>query len=337
MRVFVTGATGFIGSAVVKELLEADHQVVGLARSDAAARALITAGAQPHRGSLNDLDSLRSAGAAADGVIHLAYFHKISQMSVSTRLGVMLGGSPRGIVARFAAAGVGADGRAIHTLGTALAGPDRALVVAFPTLALSPGRLATEDDAADPSSPGAPRIPSEEATLAMAATGVRASMVRLAPAVHGEDDAEGLIPRMIALARKKGSSAYVGDGSNRWPAVHKLDAARLFRLALENGEPGARYHAVAEEGVPVREIAEVIGRRLNVRVAGMSPKEANGHFSWMAPFVAADNPVSSDRTRELLGWQPTHATVIPDIDGPSYFGPAAAPAQASGAPVASRS
>lgn len=302
MKVFVTGATGFIGSAVVSELLEAGHKVVGLARSDKSAAALTAAGAEVHRGALDDLDSLRSGAAAADGVIHLAYIHEFSHASISTRLGIMFGGSPRGIVSRFMAAAAGADRRAIETLGTALAGPDRALVVAFPTMALSPGRLATEKDTPDRRAAGRPRSPSEEAALAMASRGVRASMVRLPPVVHGAGD-RGLIPRLIGIARKSGVSAYVGDGHNRWPAVHRLDAAHLFRLALEKGEAGARYHAVAEEGVPILDIANVIGRRLKVQVAAKSPKEVARHFGWLAPFLSADNPVSSALTQELLYYE----------------------------------
>ncbi len=319
MRVFVTGATGFIGSAIVQELRGAGHQVVGLARSDAGARSLIAAGAQVHRGALEDLESLRRGAAASDAVIHTAFFHAFSHASLSTRLRVMFGGSPAGIVSRFVAAAVGADRRAIETMGKALAGPDRPLVAAFGTMAMKAGRLASEDDAHDPSSVGGPRGESEEAILALASLGVRASVVRLPPVVHGDGDRAGLVPRLIGIARRKGFSSHVGDGRNRWPAVHRLDAAHLFRLALEKGEAGARYHAVAEEGVPFRDIAGVIGRRLNVPVASKSPKEAAGLFSWLAPFLAADNPVSSQRTRELLGWQPKQPGLMPDLDRTCYF------------------
>jgi nucleoside-diphosphate-sugar epimerase len=319
MRVFVTGATGFLGSAVVQELIKAGHKVIGLARLDATAKSLIASGAQAHRGALEDLDSLRKGAAAADGVIHTASFHEFSHASLSTRFRVMFRGSPLGIVSRFIAASVKTDRRAIETLGKALAGPDRSLVVAFPTMALTPGRLATEEDAPDPSSAGGPRIPSEVATLAMASRGVRASVVRLPPLVHGDGDRGGFAPHLIGIARKNGVSAYVADCRNRWSAVHRLDAAHLFRLALEKGRAGARYHAVAEEGVPVQDIIDVIGRRLEVPVVAKSPEEAATHFSWLAPLLSVDNPVSSRRTRELLGWQPKQPGAISDIDRPSYF------------------
>ncbi len=320
MRVFVTGATGFIGSAIVQELINAGHQVVGLARSDAAAKSLVAAGAQVHRGNIQDLESLRRGAAAADGVIHTAFFHDIMHMGLSTRLRVMLGGSPGGIVSRFLGAAVGADRRAIETLGKALAGPDSPLIAAFGTMALKPGRLATEDDAYDPNSVGSVRGESENAMLELASRGVRASVVRLPPVVHGVGDRAGFAPRLFQIARKKGVSGYMGDGSNRWPAVHRLDAALLFRLALEKGSAGARYHAVAEDGVPVRDIADVIGKRLNVPVAGKSPDEAAKHFSWLSMFLSVDNPVSSKWTQEELEWQPKQPGLIDDIERPSYFG-----------------
>jgi nucleoside-diphosphate-sugar epimerase len=319
MKVFVTGATGFIGSAIVQELLGAGHQVTGLARSDASAKKLTAVGARVHRGGIEDLECLRRGAATADGVIHTAFFHEITHMGLGTRLRVMLGGSPGGIISRFLSATVGADRRALETLGQALAGPDRPLVAAFGTLAMKPGRLATEDDAYDPNSVGAPRGGSEDAMLALASRGVRASIIRLPPVVHGDGDRAGFAPRLIETARKKGVAAYVGDGRNRWPAVHRLDAARLFRLALEKGVAGSRYHAVADEGVPFREIAEVFGRRLNVPVASKSPEEAAKLFSWLAPFVPVDNPASSKLTQERLGWKPTHAGLMADIDGGSYF------------------
>ncbi len=285
MRVFVTGATGFIGSAVVQELINAGHQVVGLARSAAAAQALVAKGAEAHRGNIQDLASLRRGAASADGVIHTAFFHEFSHASVATRFRVLFGGSPGGIVARMVGAAVETDRRAIETCGAALAGPDRPLVVAFATMALTPGRLATEENRPDPHAVGGPRGASETVMLALAARGVRASMIRLPPVVHGDGDRAGFLPRLIGVARKKGVSSYVGDGLNRWPAVHRLDAAHLSRLALEKGEAGARYHGVAEEGVPVRDIAGVIGQHLRVPVGSRSPKEAAGLFSWLAPFL----------------------------------------------------
>lgn len=320
MRVFVTGATGFIGSAIVQELLGAGHQVTGLARSEASAKALIAAGAQVHRGTIEDLDSLRRGAAAADGAIHTAFFHEITHMGLGTRLRVFLGGSPGGIVSRFLSATVETDRRALETLGQALAGPDRPLVAAFGTMAMKPGRLATEDDAYDPHSVGGPRGASEDAMLALASHGVRASVIRLPPIVHGDRDRAGFAPRLIGIARRKGISAYVGDGCNRWPSVHRLDAAHLFRLALEKGAAGARYHAVAEEGVPFREISELIGRRLNVPLVTKSPEEAAKLFSWLAPLLAVDNPVSSKLTQQGLGWRPVQPGLLADLDQPHYFG-----------------
>jgi len=319
MRVFVTGATGFIGSAVVEELIGAGHEVTGLARSEASAKKLTAAGARVHRGTIEDLDSLRRGAAKADGAIHTAFFHEITHMGLGTRLRVMLGGSPGGIVSRYLSAAVGTDRRALETLGQALTGPDCPLVAAFVTMGLTPGKLATEDDAYDPNSVGGPRARSEETMLALASQGVRASVIRLPPIVHGAGDRAGFAPRLIDVARKKGVSAYVGDGRNRWPAVHRLDAAHLFRLALEKGLAGSRYHAVADEGVPFREIAEVFGQRLNVPVASKSPEEAAKLFSWLAPFLPVDNPASSTLTQERLGWEPVHPGLMADLDEGSYF------------------
>lgn len=317
MRVFVTGATGFIGSAVVRELVDNGHEVLGLTRSDAGAAALVAHGARPHHGDLEDLDSLRRGAAAADGVIHLAYFHGIAHPKLTTRLRILLGGSPRRIPLRFAAAGAGTDRRAIEVLGAELAagGP---LVVAFPTMTLASGHLVTEREAPDPRSPGAGRIPSEVATLALASTGVRSSIVRIPPSVHGTGD-KAMVPRLIATARKNGVAAYAGDGANRWSAAHLLDVARLFRLALEDGEPGARYHAVGDEGVPMRSIAELIGRRLSVPVKSLSGSESAAHFGWLAPFVARDNHISSELTQKQLGWLPSGPDLLTDIDTANYF------------------
>jgi len=313
MRVFVTGAPGFIGSAVVKELLQAGHQVTGLVRSKQSAEALVAMGARVHIGSIEDIQSLRKGASDAEGAIHTAFFHQITHMSLPTRLRVMFGGSPSGIVSRFVKAAVDADKRAIETIGNALTGTDRALVAAFPTMALGPGHLATEEDAPDPNSPGGGRAPSESAALALASIGVRSSVVRLPPMVHDQKK-QGLASSMIEIARKKGISAYVGNGESRWAAVHRLDAAHLFRLALENGTAGARYHAVGEEAIPVRKIAEVIGRRLNVPVVSKSSKEAAKLFGWLTPFVEADNPVSSQLTQERLEWRPTQPSIISDLD-----------------------
>jgi nucleoside-diphosphate-sugar epimerase len=288
MRVFVTGATGFIGSAIVPELINAGHQVLGFARSDAGAASLVAAGAQVHRGDLEDLDSLRSGAAAADGVIHLGFVHDFSRFKEICEI----------------------DRRAIEVLGAALAGSDRPLIVTSGTgIAFTPGRLTTEDDA--PNSP-LPRIASEEAAASVAAQGVRVMVMRL-PQVH-DPVKQGLITYLIAVAREKNVSAYVGDGLNRWAAVHQLDAAHLYRLALEKGSAGARYNAVAEEGVPLREIAEAIGRGLKVPVIAKSPEEAAEHFGWLSMFVGADAPASSALTQERLGWRPTGVGLISDLD-----------------------
>jgi nucleoside-diphosphate-sugar epimerase len=304
MRVFVTGATGYIGSAIVGELIDAGHQVVGLARSDTTAATLAVAGAEVHRGALEDLSGLREAAAASDGVIHAAF-------------GAVRRGGNLGTAADYAAA-VQAERRAVEALGEVLAGSGRPFVVTAGTAGLAPGRLATEEDVQDPGPATALRAPLEAAALAFAARGVRASVVRLAPSVHGDGD-RGFVPALIDIARAKGVSAYVGDGSNRWAAVHRLDAAHLYRRALEAAPAGARPHAVGDEGVPLREIADVIGRRLNLPVAALSREEADGHFGWFAPFAALDNPASSTLTREQFDWHPVQPGLIQDLDKGHYF------------------
>jgi nucleoside-diphosphate-sugar epimerase len=322
MKVFVTGATGFIGSAVTAELMTAGHSVTALARSEEAAKALSKKGIQPHPGNLDDMGSLRSAAAAADGVIHLAYMHGLGQIPFAQRLRVLLGGLPTSMVSRFLVVAAEADRCAIDALGGALSGSGRPPVTTFGTLGLShegfrATKPAIEEDEPDPLSPGIDRARNEEKVEALASLGVRATMVRLAPSVHGEGDT-GLVPQLIGIARKRGHSGYIGDGENRWPAVHLRDAGRLFRLALEKGVAGARYHGVGEEGIRFRSIAETISRNLNVPAGSISAKEAAKQFSYFGGFAATDNPSSSSRTREQLGWEPTGPGLLTDLNGPGY-------------------
>jgi nucleoside-diphosphate-sugar epimerase len=245
-------------------------------------------------------------------VIHTAFFHAFGQARLSTRLLVMLGGSPANIVKRFMTAAVDADRRAIETLGSALRGREQCLVTAFPTMAMAPGRLAVEADAADPNAAGGIRARSEKAALELATRGIRATIVRLPPSVHNETK-QGLVTQLIATARKKRTFAYVGEGKNKWTGVHRLDASHLFRLALENGEAGARYDAVAEEGIRFRDIAEGIARHLGVQARGLSPDDSSKHFGWLLPFIDAGNPFSGQVAQERLSWQPTHSRLMVEI------------------------
>jgi nucleoside-diphosphate-sugar epimerase len=303
MRVFVTGASGFIGSAVVGELHGAGHEVLGLARSDSAAESLVEAGAAVRRGRLEDLDSLRAGAAESDGVIHLAYIHDFSKFEDNARV----------------------DLAAIQALGAGLEGSGRPLVIASGTLGLAPGRAATEEDAGDENGPAGGRRRSEHALLALAERGVRAASVRLTPTVHGEGD-HGFVPMLIDVARPKGVSGYVGDGSSRWPAVHRLDAATLFGLALEQAPAGSVLHAVAEEGIPTRAIAEVIGRHLDVPVASIPSEQAFEHFGFLGALLGLDSPASSALTRARFEWSPLQPGLIEDLDRGHYFARLIAPA-----------
>jgi nucleoside-diphosphate-sugar epimerase len=303
MRVFVTGASGFIGSAVVPELLRAGHAVSGLARSDASAAAIEAMGAHAHRGSLDDLDALRAGARSTDGVIHLGFIHDF---------------------AKYAAAAE-TDRRAIEALGEELAESGRPLVIASGFFGSVPGSTATENDRWTIDVSVMPRVAGYNAAMAFAERGVRASAVRLAPTVHGDGD-HGFVPRIIALARERGVSGYVGDGANRWTAVHRLDAATLFRLALESAPAGSVLHGSAEEGVPMRAIAELIGRHLGVPVRSIPAESASEHFGWLGQFVSADMAASHAITSELLGWNPTHPGLIEDLEHGQYF--ASAPALA---------
>ena len=305
MRVFVTGASGWIGSAVVPELIAAGHRVTGLARSDASAAALTAAGAEVLRGTIDDLDALGDAAAACDGVIHLAFKHDAA----------FSGG--------FQAA-ADADRRAVETFGEVLADSGRPFVIASGTLGLAPGRVATERDGLDPGSAahlsGGPQTRHATAlrTLSLASRGVRSSVLRLPPTVHGDGD-HGFMATLVGIARDKGVSGYLGDGSHRWPAVHRFDAAHLFRLAVEEAPAGSVLHAVDDEGVPVRAIAEVIGRHLGLPVAAIAPEDAAGHFTWLSGFIGIDSPASSTLTRALLGWQPAQPGLLDDLDKGHYF------------------
>ncbi|MEV7978763.1 SDR family oxidoreductase [Streptomyces sp. NPDC086519] len=304
MRVFVTGASGWLGSAVVPELLDAGHQVVGLARSEASAAALTTAGADVVRGTVDDLDVLRDAAASSDGVIHLAFKHDIA-----------FSGDFR--------AAAEADRRAVDAFGEVLAGSGRPFVLASGLLGIAPGRTATEQDMpAIDDSAFSLRHATALAALQLASRGVRSSVVRLAPTCHGEGD-KGFMAALIGIARERGVSGYVGDGANRWPAAHRLDVGQLFRLAVEKAPAGSVLHGAGEEGVAIRDVAEVIGRHLGLPVVSVAPADAAGHFGWLDGIVDLDGPASSAATRELLDWRPSHPGLVEDLDKGHYFGPAA--------------
>ena len=294
MRIFVTGASGFVGSAIVQDLLSAGHSVLGLARSDASASKVAALGADVHRGSLEDMASLRAGIRAADAVIHTAFNHDFSRFLDSC-----------------------ADDRhVIEAMGDELVGSDRPMVVTAVVAGLAPGRVAIETDQASPAFPRA----SDLAAAAVADRGVKVTTVRLPPSTHGAGDTIGFVPHLIRLARETGVSGYMGDGQNRWPAVHRLDAARLYRLALENGALGGPFHAVDDEGIPVKAIAELIGRRLGLPVRSVKEADGAAHFGWLAKFMGMDMASSSARTRAVLGWAPTQPGLLVDVDGPAYFG-----------------
>jgi nucleoside-diphosphate-sugar epimerase len=292
MRVFVTGATGFIGSAIVKQLRAANHQVLGLARTPERAKSLVDAGAKVHLGDLEDLESLKSGAAASDAVIHCAFVHDFSRFKEVCEI----------------------DAKAIETLGSVLAGSNRPLIATAGVAAIAPGRLVTEEVPVPANHPF-PRV-SEQKALALAASGVRASVVRL-PQVH-DTVKQGLVTYLVAIARQKGISAYVGDGSQRWPAAHVLDTAELYKLVLEKGVAGGIYHAVAEEGVTLKPIAEAIGRGLKIPVVSKTPEQAKEHFGFLAHFVGADMPASSKLTQERLGWHPSQRGMLADLAEMDY-------------------
>ncbi|GGL05985.1 oxidoreductase [Mangrovihabitans endophyticus] len=294
MRYFVTGASGWIGSAVVPELLKAGHQVTGLARSDAAAETVAARGAQVRRGELGDLDVLRAGASASDGVIHLGFIHDFSRMAAAAET----------------------DRAAINAIGSALEGTGRPFLIASGVVGLADGRPVTERDMPDAN--GNPRMANAAITLSYAERGVRPVVVRFAPSVHGEGD-HGFLSVLVGVARERGFSAYVGDGSNRWPAVHCLDAGRLVRLAVERAPAGTNVHAVAEEGVPTRDIAEAIGRGLGLPVKSVSAEEADEHFGWIGRFFGADVPASNAATRKLFDWHPAQPGIIDDLDAGHYF------------------
>ena len=324
MRLFVTGASGWIGAPLVKELLQAGHSVTGLARNADSAQRLEKLGAQAHIGSLQDLDSMRRGAAAADGVVHLAFIHEFTDFSVWQRVSILVRGLlSRNLMGTFAGALALTDRQAIDALGEGLVQSssqqkDKPFVIVTGTMGLTPGRVGKEQDRSDPAAPGGARSAHEEVALAYASRGLRPCIVRLPPTVHGCGDA-GLVPRIIDSSRKAGVVPMIGDGSNRWAAVHRLDAAHLLRLVVEKGKSGARYHGVAEEGVATKDLVAVIAKRLRLPSAQQTETEATKHLEWVAMFWGVDNPANSEWTQRELGWTPTQPTVLDDLDHEYYF------------------
>ncbi|KAF7976656.1 hypothetical protein HWV62_1226 [Athelia sp. TMB] len=298
MRVFITGATGFVGSAVIQELLAHGHTVLGLSRNEANAKVLAAAGADAHPGSLDDLESLRSGAASCDGTIHCGFKHDFANYQ----------------------AACDTDRGAIEAIGDAYKGTGKPFIVTSGTLVLKPGTVGTEDDAGVSEGFAALRAPSETLAIGLAGRGVRSMVLRLSPSVHGPGD-QGFIAGLIDVARKEGVSAYVGDGAARWPGVYLHDAARLYRLALEKGRAGACYHGVGDEGVPTKEIAEAIGKGLEMPIVSKTPEEAGPAFGFLAFVLTSDNPTSNEKTREELGWRPEGPGLIADIAAGHYFDP----------------
>jgi len=296
MKVFVTGATGYVGSAVVRELINAGHNVLGLARNEKAEKALVIAGAEVHKGDLEGLQCLQEGARLADGIIHTGFIHDFSRFAAVCEI----------------------DRVAIETIGNSIAGTNKPFIVTSGTLIVNPGMLATEDML--PNYNGAnPRLASEKAVDSLASQNIRVSVVRLSPSVHGEGDRHGFVPMLIDIARKTGSSAYIGAGENRWTGVHRQDAAKLYRLALEQAKPGARFHGVAEESITFKTIAEAIGGQLGLPVVSISKNEAAAHFGWFEHFVSIDGPASGRLTRERLNWAPECSSLTQDLEQGIYF------------------
>lgn len=319
MKVLVTGANGFVGSAIVRELQKRGHETAGLVRSKEAAEQLEKAGIRAIRGSIEREELLRNAAKEMDAVIHTAFFHKFSQAGLSAKTRILLGGSPGHIPARFMREAVGAECRAIRALGEGLSRKSGSIVIALPTMTLKAGTVGKESDDGDPGSVGGGRVASERTLLELAGRGISASLVRLPPIVYGTGDRGGLLPSLIRIARSKNAASYIGDGMNRWAAVHRSDAAKLFALAAEQGEAGSRFHAVGEAGMPFKQIAESIGRHAGTPVRSLQPAQAGAYFGWLASFAAADNPVSSEQTRERIGWKPEERSLSEEMEQGDYF------------------